>query len=294
MNNIDLIEIIDRVKNNEYITDIAEDLNTNTHVILKIMAKHKKIYTQLLEYIKEEGKNRKEKSIKNEVKTEIEKTLLINKIIGYVNAGGQLREIAEQDYVSISTYSKLLRRAGYEYDRTLKAYKHDTFKEVEEFAKLMNGMDYEEEVEDLFKSLYYECVEKEGCLYRASLHHYNFETKDIDIYHKLYDELKQISINDGWEIFSDFIHYVLLNYVYDRTGRDDSEKNAICFLKEVEGFSTDEEIEILKKNEFSHESDDVEDELSALYKSYLINHYEKDYLDTLDCWDLFELFHKYK
>ena len=80
MENINLIEIIDRVKNNEYITDIAEELDTNTHVILRIMEKHKNIYTQLLDYIKEDSKNRKEKSIKNEVKKEIEKTLLINRI----------------------------------------------------------------------------------------------------------------------------------------------------------------------------------------------------------------------
>lgn len=294
MEKINLIEIIDRIKNNEYLTDIAEELNTNTHVILRTMEKYKEIYAQLLEYIKEDGKNRKEKSIKNEVKKEIEKTLLINRIIGYVNSGGQLNEIAEQDYVSISTYSKLLRRAGYEYNRTLGGYKHSIFKDVEYFARLMNGMDYEEEVEYLFQSLYYECIEEDGRQERASLELYNFDTKDINIYHKLYDELEQISLNDGWEIFSDFIHYVLLNYVYDRTGRDDSEKNEIRFLKEVEGFSTDEEIKILKKHDFCYESDEVEEELITLYKSDLLNYYDKDYLDTLDCWDLFELFHKDK
>lgn len=294
MENINLIEIIDRVKNNEYITDIAEELDTNTHVILRIMEKHKNIYTQLLDYIKEDSKNRKEKSIKNEVKKEIEKTLLINRIIGYVNSGGQLNEIAEQDYVSTSTYSKLLRRAGYEYDRTLGGYKHSIFKDVEGFARLMNGMDYEEEVEYLFQSLYYECIEEDGNVQRASLELYNFDTKDIYIYHKLYDELEQISLNDGWEVFSDFIHYILLNYVYDRTGRDDSEKNEILFFKEVEGFSTDEEIEILKKNDFLYDDINVEKELSSLYRSYLLNHYDKKYLDTLDCWSLFELFHKYK
>lgn len=293
MENIDLIKIIDRIKNNnEYITDIAEELDLNAHVILKIMQKHKNTYTQLLDYIKEDSKNRKENSIKNEIKKEIEKTLLINEIIAYVNSGRQLNEIAEQHYVSTSTYSKLLRRAGYEYDRALGGYKHSIFKDVEGFAKLMNGMDYEEEVENLFKSLYYEYIEEQG--ERASLELYNFNTKGIEIYHKLYDELEQISLNDGWEVFSDFIHYILLNYVYDRTGRDDSKKNEIQEIKDVEGFTTDEEIEVLKKNGFLYENYEVENELIKIYKPYLLDIYDKDYLDTLDCWNLFELFHKYK
>lgn len=293
MENIDLIKIIDRIKNNnEYITDIAEELDINAHVILKIMQKHKNTYAQLLDYIKEDSKNRKENSIKNEIKKEIEKTLLINEIIADVNSGRQLNEIADQHYVSTSTYSKLLRRAGYVYDRALGGYKHSIFKDVEDFAKLMNGMDYEEEVENLFKSLYYEYIEEQG--ERASLELYNFNTKDIEIYHKLYDELEQISLNDGWEVFSDFIHYILLNYVYDRTGRDDSKKNEIQEIKDVEGFTTDEEIEVLKKNGFLYENDEVENELIKIYKSYLLDIYDKDYLDTLDCWNLFELFHKYK
>lgn len=292
MENMNLIKIIDRIKGNEYITDIAEELGTNTHVILRTMQKHEDIYTQLLDYINEDSKNRKEKSIKNEVKKEIEKNLLINRIIGHVNSGGQLNEIAERDYVSISTYSKLLRRAGYEYDRTLGGYKHSIFKDVEGFARMMNGMDYEEEVEYLFKSLYYEYIEEDNEV--ASLETYNFDTKGIEIYHKLYDELEQMASNDGWEVFSDFIHYILLNYVYDRTGRNDSKKNEIQAMKDVEGFTTDEEIKVLEKYDFCYEFDEVEDELVEVYKPFLLDHYDKEYLDTLGCWDLFRLFHNYK
>lgn len=292
MDNINLKIIISRIKNNEYISDIAEELGTNTHVILRTMEKDKCIYRQLLEYIKEDSKNRKEKSIKNEVKKEIEKNILIHRIIAHVNSGGKLNRVAEKDYVSVSTYSKLLKNAGYEYDRALGGYKHSVFKDVEGFKKLMNGMDYEEEVEHLFSSLYYEYIEEENDI--ASLELYNFKTKEISIYHKLYDELEQISSNDGWEFFKDFIHHILLTYIYDRTGRDNTEKHEIMFYKDVEGFSTDEEIKILKNNNFLYEDSEVEKELSSLYKSYLINHYDKDYLETLECWDLFEMFHKYK
>ena len=48
---------------------------------------------------------------------------------------------------------------------------------------------------------------------------YNFETTEISIYHKLYDELKEIGLNDGFECMEECIHYLLLRYVYKRVKR---------------------------------------------------------------------------
>ncbi len=109
----------------------------------------------------------------------------------------------------------------------------------------MKSIDYEEEVDTLFNVLYYEYIEEKN--ERASYMSYNFETTEISIYHKLYDELKEIGLNDGFECMEEFIHYLLLRYVYKRAKRNNTYENEIQEMKDVEGFTTDEEIEILKK-----------------------------------------------
>lgn len=87
----------------------------------------------------------------------------------------------------------------------------------------MKSIDYEEEIDTLFNVLYYEYIEEKN--ERASYMSYNFETTEISIYHKLYDELKEIGLNDGFECMEEFIHYLLLRYVYKRAKRNNTYEN---------------------------------------------------------------------
>ncbi|HEL5639312.1 TPA: hypothetical protein UON70_003665 [Clostridioides difficile] len=292
MENINFKIIVDRIKGGEYLSDIADQLNTNTYTILRMIHKDEDAQRELMLYLNDEKINgKKEKSILKELKKEIKDLELIHKIINDVNSGSTLKDIARSDYVSSATYSKLLNGAGYRFDRVLGGYTHPLFKEAGEYVRLMNSMDLEERVETLFKALYYEYIEDDGDV--ATCEEYNFQTKEIQIYHKLYDELLEMSKYDGYEMFEDFIHYIFLNYVYKRTGRDDTNKNLIQYYRDVTGFTTDEEIKILKKYDFDYEKEEAERDLASIYKSYLIkNGYKISDLEGLDCWHMFREFHK--
>ena len=292
--NLDANVVVSRIKNGEFLTDIASEMNTNPHVLYTKINRHEEAFQKLCEFIdNHKSKNKKEKNIVKEILKEEEKAKLIHRIITNVNAGQKLSELAKEDFVSTSSYSRLLKEGGYEYNTFLNAYTHSIFDDIGGYARAMKSIDYEEEIDALFNALYYEYIEEKN--ERASYMSYNFETTGISIYHKLYDELEEIGLNDGFECMADFIHYLLLRYVYKRTKRNNTYENEIQEMKDVEGFTADEEIEILKKNGFLYEDDEVEKELMQIYKPYLLNKgYKKETLDKLGCWALFELFHKYK
>lgn len=292
--NLDANVVVSRIKNGEFLTDIASEMNTNPHVLYIKINRHEEAFQKLCEFIdNHKSKNKKEKNIVKEILREEEKAKLIHRIITNVNAGQKLSELAKEDFVSTSSYSRLLKEGGYEYNTFLNAYTHSIFDDIGGYARAMKSIDYEEEIDALFNALYYEYIEEKN--ERASYMSYNFATTGISIYHKLYDELEEIGLNDGFECMADFIHYLLLRYVYKRTKRNNTYENEIQEMKDVEGFTADEEIEILKKNGFLYEDDEVEKELMQIYKPYLLNKgYKKETLDNLGCWALFELFHKYK
>ncbi|MEG1312131.1 MAG: hypothetical protein RSD47_09015 [Romboutsia sp.] len=290
--NLDANVVVSRIKNGEFLSDIAAEMNTSPHVVFIKINRHEEAFQKLCEFIGDyKSKSKTEKNIVKEILKEEEKAKLIHRIISNVNAGQKLSELAKEDFVSTSSYSRLLKEGGYEYNTFLNAYTHSIFDDVGGYARAMKSIDYEEEVDILFNALYYEYIEEKK--ERASYMSYNFETTGISIYHKLYDELEEIGLGDGFECMEDFIHYLLLRYVYKRTKRNNTYENEVQEMKDVEGFTTDDEIEVLKKNNFLYEDDEVEKELIQIYKPYLLNNgYESENLDKLDCWDLFELFHK--
>lgn len=291
MEELDLDKIVERIKNGEFLSDIATEINSNSHTLFLLISQDKSSYDNLCKLVETyDKKNKRLKNIVKEILKEKEKANLINKIIVEVNTGRKLTDIAKSDYESTSTYSRLLKDSGYVYNKILKAYTHPVFSYVGEYAKTINWMDYEEEIDSLFKALYYEYIPERNEIAEYIL--CNFEMKEIDLYHKLYDELKDIASNDGFECIEDLVHYILLRFVHNRTKRDNSHEHEIQEMKDVEGFTTDEEIRILEKNDFLYEDEEIEEELMHIYKDYLIkNGASKQDLESLGCWDLFRIFH---
>lgn len=82
---------VSRIKNGEFLMDIASEMNTNPHVLYIKINRHEEAFQKLCEFIdNHKSKNKKEKNIVKEILKEEEKAKLIHRITTNVNAGQKL------------------------------------------------------------------------------------------------------------------------------------------------------------------------------------------------------------
>ena len=72
---------VSRIKNGEFLMDIASEMNTNPHVLYIKINRHEEAFQKLCEFIdNHKSKNKKEKNIVKEILKEEEKAKLIHRI----------------------------------------------------------------------------------------------------------------------------------------------------------------------------------------------------------------------